>query len=120
MKKRSAAFVVVLVLALALAVWAQKDRNRILGSWQGDGSLELLGGSPLDGAQTLIFHRDGTGKAVAAGEEAFFTYRLWPEDQPDMLVLEAEDGRSWGCFYQLEKGRLTLEKDGERIVFEKE
>ena len=47
---------------------------KLVGTWRGDGTLDLLGDSPFDGALELTFNLDRTGYVVTEQSETAFTY----------------------------------------------
>ena len=84
------------------------------GTWQGDGSLDVLGDSPLDGAVTLVFSPNGTGSGSSAAGEAKFTYSVYHRDR---LFLEVAEGLSHGISYSLEGDKLILIIDQREIIY---
>ena len=87
------------------------------GTWQGDGSLDVLGDSPLDGAVVLKFSPDGTGNGSSPQGEAAFTYSVY---QRDLLLLEVEDGLTYGIEYSLDGGMLSLAVDDTAVIYTKQ
>ena len=104
------------ILVTGLLVWRSRPQQAIPGTWQGDGTMEMLGDAPFDGAEQLEFRRDGTGTVTAEGKQADFTWSVVPGGTRDLLVLQAGE-MSYGCHISVSGGRLTLYEDGAELEF---
>lgn len=100
---------VVLILVTGLLVWNAQPQQAILGTWQGDDAMEFLGETPLDGAERLEFHRDGSGTATANGVEADFTWSIAPAGTQDLLVLQVGE-RTYGRRVSIHGNTMTLDE----------
>ena len=107
----------VIAVALCFALGWSHHLWGLWGTWQGDGSLDVLGDSPLDGAVVLKFSPDGTGIGSSPQGEAAFTYSVY---QQDLLFLEVEDGLTYGIEYSLDDGTLSLTVDGTDVIYTKQ
>ena len=108
--------VVTLILVAGLLVWRSQPRQALLGTWQGDGTMEVLGDTPFDGAERLEFCRDGTGIVTSRGTETDFVWSIAPAGTQDLLVLQAGE-MSYGRHFSVKGGRLTLYEDGMELEF---
>ena len=99
--------VVSLILVAGLLVWRSQPRQALLGTWQGDGTMEVLGDAPFDGAERLEFRRDGTGTITVGGAKTDFAWSIAPAGTLDLLVLEAGE-RTYGQHISIEGNTLTL------------
>ena len=102
-------FVLALCILLAVILWSQSrgDRNSILGSWETEMQVSVLGASGPDaGEQTaevlycFVFYEDGTGRRNMRAHEKYagripdiqesFAYML----EGDTLTLTQENGNT--------------------------
>lgn len=116
MKKRYVVLALMSVVLFFAFGWSRYLWG-LWGTWQGDGSLDVLGDSLLDGIIILEFLPNGTGTGVSAQGEVTFTYSIY---QRDMLFLKVEDGLTHGIYYSLDGNTLTLDADGTDVIFTKE
>ena len=116
MKKRWLLLAFTAMVLLFGLRWSH-DLWGLWGTWQGDGSLDVLGDSPLDGAVVLKFSPDGTGIGSSPQGKAAFTYSVY---QRDLLLLEVEDGLTHGIEYSLDDGTLSLTVDGTDVIYTKQ
>ena len=115
MKKRHVLMACVAVALLLVLGWT-RFRWGLWGTWQGDGSLDVLGESPLDGAVTLEFLPNGTGVAVSPRGEAVFTYSVYHRE---MLFLDVAEGLKHGITYSVKGNSLTLIVDKTEVIYTK-
>lgn len=74
---------VTLVLLLGSCNVAERNRAKLIGTWEGDGTLELMGMEmelgkeiPFDYVEILHFASDGSGYMSNGAERMEFTYKL--------------------------------------------
>lgn len=67
---------IVLLLALCLLLSACGLGPKLVGQWEGDGTLEVRGGeTPFDHAVGWVFREDGTGTVTTPEGTVAFDYR---------------------------------------------
>jgi hypothetical protein len=106
----------VIAVALCFALGWSHHLWGLWGTWQGDGSLDVLGDSPLDGAVTLEFLPNGTGVGFSPRGEAAFTYSVY---HGEMLFLDVEEGLKHGIAYSVKGNTLTLIIDKTEVIYKK-
>ena len=113
---------IVLLLALAIGLQVLVHVNpwlRLVGSWQGDGSLDLLGDSPFDGALELSFSPDRTGTVATALGESEFTYDLYDRKHRDRytLTMDIDEDLGYGQRVVIDRKTLQIERDEKFVSF---
>ena len=113
---------ILLLLALAIGLQVLVHVNpwlRLVGSWQGDGSLDLLGDSPFDGALELSFSLDRTGTVATAQGESEFTYDLYDRNHRDRytLTMDIDEGLGYGQRISIDGKTLQFERDEGLVSF---
>ena len=107
--KKVSCIVLVLCVLLAVVLWSQSrgNRNSILGSWETEMQVSVLGVSGPDGREQtaevlycFAFYEDGTGRRNITAREEYadripdieesFTYLL----EGDILTLTQENGNT--------------------------
>ena len=77
--------ILIIMLIVATIVFAVilhfNPHLRLVGAWQGDGTLDLLGESPFDGAVELRFFINKTGYVVTENGKTDFTYDIYSYDK---------------------------------------
>ena len=113
---------ILLLLALAIGLQVLVHFNpwlRLVGSWQGDGTLDLLGDSPFDGALELSFSLDRTGTVVTAQGESKFTYDLYDWKHRDWytLTLDVDEDLGYGQRIVVDRKTLQIGRDEAFVSF---
>ena len=92
---------------------------RLVGSWAGDGTLDLLGDSPFDGALELTFDFDRTGYVVTEQGETAFTYDVRVRDRKewDIIILDGGNGFSHGQKFIVDGNILNIIRDDGTVSF---
>lgn len=113
MKKKKIIVVSALFLLMIIGYCAFSHFNphfKLVGTWTGDGTLDLLGDSPFDGAVELTFFVDHTGHVVTEKGETDFTYNVHNEDGKwGVLMLKDADEYTYGQRFYV--GGKTLNID---------
>ena len=115
MKKRYVILALVGVALIFALGWSHYLWG-LWGTWHGDGSLDVLGDSPLDGAATLVFSPNGTGTGMSDDGEFAFTYSVYDRD---LLFLEVAGGVTHGIGYSVDGDTLALTVDETEIIYTK-
>lgn len=89
---------------------------KLVGTWTGDGTLDLLGDTPFDGAVELAFFMDHTGHVVTEQGETGFTYDVQSEHGKwAVVILEGGDGCTYGQRFYIDGKTINIAK-GEEVV----
>jgi len=89
---------------------------RLVGSWAGDGTLDLLGDSPFDGAFELTFNLDRTGYVVTEHSEAAFTYDVHVHER-EIIILDGGNGFNHGQRFIVDGNTLNIIRDDGTVKF---
>jgi len=87
LNKWQMAIVWVLLLAVAASALLTRPQQQIVGSWRGDGTLDVEGESPFDGAEAFDFSID-TVVVTVDGEKKTYGYDVYPDAIPTSLILK--------------------------------
>ena len=89
--------------------------SKLVGIWQGDGTLDMLEmEAPYEFATQWVFHKDGTTEVTVGEETAVFQYSV----TNDTLTLN--DGElSWGVLYEVDGDTFSVETGSGPAVFTK-
>ena len=120
MKKKTAIVVsALLVLIIGYCAFAHfNPYTKLVGTWTGDGTLDLLGNSPFDGATELTFFVDHTGYVVTEQGETSFTYTVQNEyGKWGVVILEDPDEYTYGQRFYIDGKTLNIDRDGEMVSF---
>lgn len=92
---------------------------KLIGTWQGDGTLDLLGDSPFDGALELTFHLDRTGYVVTEQSETAFTYDVHVRERKkwDIITLDGGNGFNHGQRFIIDGNTLSIIRDDGNVSF---
>ncbi|WP_458407409.1 hypothetical protein [Anaerotignum sp.] len=89
---------------------------KLVGTWYGDGTLDLLGDSPFDGALELTFHLDRTGYVVTEQSETTFTYDVHVHVR-DIITLDAGNGFHHGQRFIIDGNTFNIIRDDGVVSF---
>ena len=122
MKKRIIIIVLALLFLMIIGYCAFTHFNphfKLVGTWTGDGTLDLLGDSPFDGAVELTFHINQTGCVITEEGETPFTYEVHPREHNayDMITLTGGNGYTHGQRFIMEGRTLTILRDDDNVIF---
>lgn len=121
MKKKKSIVVSTLLLLMIIVYCAFAHFNphfRLVGTWTGDGTLDLLGDSPFDGAVELAFFTDHTGHVVTEQGEADFTYNVHNEDGKwGVLMLKDADEYTYAEHFYVDGKTLNIDNGEETVSF---
>ena len=92
---------------------------KLVGTWTGDGTLDLLGDSPFDGALELTFHINRTGCVTTENGETIFTYDVRTRErwEYDIITLDGGNGYNHGQQFIIEERTLTILGDYANVIF---
>ncbi len=92
---------------------------KLVGAWRGDGTLDLLGDSPFDGALELTFELDRTGYVVTEQNETAFTYdvRVRERKEWDIIILDGGKGFSHGQKFIIDGNTLNIIRGDGTVSF---
>lgn len=92
---------------------------KLVGTWTGDGTLDLLGDSPFDGAVELTFSIDRTGCVVTEQGETTFTYDVHERKHGkwDVVTLDGGGGYSHGQRFYIDGKTLNIDRYEEIVSF---
>lgn len=91
---------------------------KLVGTWAGDGTLDLLGDSPFDGAVELAFFMDHTGHVVTEQGEADFTYNVQNKNGKwDVFILKDADEYTYGQRFYVDGKTLNIDNAEETVSF---
>ena len=121
MKKKVFIAVLTLLLLMIIGYCAFAHFNphlKLVGTWTGDGTLDLLGDSPFDGAAELAFFMDHTGQVVTGQGEADFTYNVQNKNGKwDVLILKDADEYTYAEHFYVDGKTLNIDIDGKTVSF---
>jgi len=89
---------------------------KLVGTWRGDGTLDLLGDSPFDGAFELTFNLDRTGYVVTEHSEAAFTYDVHVHER-EIIILDGGNGFNHGQRFTVDGNTLNIIRDDGTVKF---
>ena len=89
---------------------------KLVGTWRGDGTLDLLGDSPFDGALELTFNLDRTGYVVTEQSETAFTYDVHVHAR-DIMTLDGGNGFNHGPRFIVDGNTLNIIRDDGTVSF---
>ena len=89
---------------------------KLVGTWRGDGTLDLLGDSPFDGAFELTFNLDRTGYVVTEQSETAFTYDVHVHAR-DIITLDGGNGFNHGQRFIVDGNTLNIIRDDGTVKF---
>lgn len=92
---------------------------KLVGTWHGDGTLDLLGDSPFDGALELTFHLDRTGYVVTEQGENAFTYDVHVRERKewDVITLDGGNGFHHGQRFIIDGNTFHIIRDDGTVSF---
>ncbi len=92
---------------------------KLVGTWCGDGTLDLLGESPFDGALELTFNLDRTGYVVTEQRETTFTYDVHVRERKewDIITLDGGNGFNHGQRFIIDGNTLNIIRDDGTVSF---
>ena len=92
---------------------------KFVGTWRGDGTLDLLGESPFDGALELTFHLDRTGYVVTEQNETAFTYDVHVRERKkwDIITLDGGNGFNHGQRFIIDRNTFHIIRDDGTVSF---
>ena len=111
--KRFIRLIVVSAIFLALvALCACSHEARLVGTWQGDGTLDVSATeAPYEFATEMVFSSDGTVVITVDGYETQYGYHA----TDDTLTLNGGD-MSYGILYSLSHRTLTIYTGGNKVL----
>ena len=115
--KRCIRPVAVLSLCFSLMLLcACSHESKFVGTWAGDGTLDVRGGvTSYEHATQFVFRSDGTATSTVNGNEVHFQYSA----SDDSLTLREDGVGSHGMPYTIKGNTLTITTGGEPAVFTK-
>ena len=115
MKCYSRYFAVFVTCMSLVLLCSCSPESLLVGTWQGDGSLDMLGmEAPYEFATQWSFDKEGT-VIVRVGEEKLeFKYSA----TDDTLTLNGNK-MSWGMIYNVNGKQLTIDTGGDKAIFKK-
>ena len=92
---------------------------KLVGTWCGDGTLDLLGDSPFDGAFELVFTLGRRGYVVTERGETAFTYDVHKRERKewDIITLDGGNGYNHGQRFIINGNTLTILRDDGDVSF---
>lgn len=122
MKKKIIIVISALLSLMIIGYFAFTHFNphfKLVGTWTGDGTLDLLGDSPFDGALELTFHINQTGCVITEEGETPFTYDVHPRERKeyDIITLDGGNGFNHGQRFIIEGRTLTILRDDGNVIF---
>ena len=116
--------ILIIMLIVATIVFAVilhfNPHLRLVGAWQGDGTLDLLGESPFDGAVELRFFINKTGYVVTENGKTDFTYDIYSYDKTrerNTVVLHVSRDFRYGQQFFLEGKTFNIYRYEETVTF---
>ena len=89
--------------------------SKIVGTWSGDGTLDMKGmHAPFEFATQWVFRTDGTAVVTVGEEEIKFKYSM----TDDTLTLNGEE-LTWGILYKITGNTLSIETGNALATFQK-
>lgn len=114
MKKRVLIAVIIAVccLTVILTIHFTKPETRIKGTWQGEGTLDLLGEIAFDGAVEITFFEGDCGAVKGSTGKAEFRYSMdtGTHAGPKYVMVEIGD-RALSMEYRIEGNLLILDEN---------
>lgn len=102
--KKKTIYVLLAIIAFSAILYSRSNRLKIIGAWQGDGSLDMLGmAAPYEFATRMEFDASGTLVITNDKETLEFTYAM----TDDTLTLRHEES-SWGVGYTIKGNTLSI------------
>ena len=121
MKRKTTILVSVLLVLVTIGYFVFAHFNphiKLVGTWSGDGTLDLLGDSPFDGAIEITFFMDRTGYIATERGEANFTYDVQNSiGKWSLVILESADEFTYGQRFYIDGKTLNIEKDEGIVSF---
>ena len=122
MKKKIIIIVLALLFLMIIGYCAFTHFNphfKLVGTWTGDGTLDLLGDSPFDGALELTFHINRTGCVTTENGETIFTYDVRTRErwEYDIITLDGGNGYNHGQMFIIKGRTLTILRDDGNVIF---
>lgn len=111
MRKRllTAVIIAVCCLAVILIVHFTKPETKIKGTWQGEGTLDLLGETAFDGAVEITFLKDDRGIVKGRLGQADFRYSMDTKTDLGLEYVFVEiDDRTLALEYRIDGNVLSL------------
>ena len=108
--KRSIRHAAVLILGFSLLLLCSCSyESKFVGTWVGDGTLDVRGGvTSYEYATQFVFRSDGTATATVNGNEVQYQYSA----SDDSLTLREEGVGSHGMPYTIKGNTLTITTGG--------
>ena len=115
--KRYTSLISAFIMCLSLILLSScSPSSKLTGTWQGDGSLDMLGmEAPYEFATQLIFNSESTLIVKVGDEEAEFKYSA----TDDTLTINGDE-MSWGVRYKVSGKTLSIETGNGSAIFTKE
>lgn len=121
MKKKTTIVVSVLLVLVIIGCCSYSHFNphtKLVGTWTGDGTWDLLGDSPFDGAVEITFYMDRTGYVATERGETSFTYDVQNSNGKwSIVILESADEYTYGQQFYIDGKTLNIEKDEGIVSF---
>ena len=122
MKKKIIIIVSALLFLMIIGYCAFTHFNphfKLIGTWTGDRTLDLLGDSPFDGAIELTFFMNHTGLVITEQGETPFTYDVHKREHAeyDIIILDGGNGYNHGQQFIIEERTLTILGDDANVIF---
>ncbi len=121
MKKKITIVVSALLVLMIIGYCAFTHFNphfKLVGTWTGDGTMDLLGDSPFDGAVELTFFMNHTGLVITEQGETNFTYDFQNSNGKwSIVILESADEHIYGQRFYIDGKTLNIEKDEGIVSF---
>ena len=120
MKKRITVMISILLGLMIISFYAFAHFNphiKLIGTWTGDGTLDLLGDSPFDGAVELTFFMDQTGCVVTEQGETTFTYDVHDHGKWDVVTLDGGGGYNHGQQFYIDGKTLNIKRYEGIVIF---
>ena len=121
MKKKIIIIVAALLFLMIIGYCAFTHINphfKLVGTWVGDGTWDLLGDSPFDGAVEITFCMDHTGSVTTELGETNFTYDVQSSNGKwSIVILENADEYIYGQQFCVDGKTLNIEKDEGIVSF---
>ena len=98
-----------------LLLCACSYKSKIVGTWSGDGTLDMKGmNAPFEFATQWVFQSDRTVVVTVGEEEIQFKYSM----TDDTLTLNGEE-LTWGIRYKITGNTLSIETGNTTATFQK-
>lgn len=106
LNKWQMAIVWVLLIGVAVTALGSRPQQKIVGAWEGSGTLDVEGETPFDGAEAFDFSID-TVVVTVDGEEKTYGYDIYPDAFPTSLILKTNH-QEFKAPFSLEEDTLTV------------